>query len=380
MRRAVDTVVVGGGVIGCAVSRSLAMRGQSVELVERDAPGRQASWAAGGMLSPLGEAGASDAYLELGDASLTRFAAYAASLHEETSIDIQYRTGGRLQVTTGSDDELRRYADSPLASRFGIRLLDGDAARTLEQALSPAVTAALAVDRDHRVDNRLLAEALHLGAAGAGVVFRNGDPVSEVLHSDDAVRGVRLASGAEIAAGHVVLAAGAWSGGIEGLPRPLQVRPMKGQMFAVDARAAGHGRDFLRHVVGTEECYIIPRDDGRLLVGATVEDVGFRAGPTPRGIAGLIAAAIETLPILADLPLIETWAGFRPVTPDGLPIIGLDPSIRGLVYATGHFRNGILLAPITADCVAALLFAEPPPVPLEAFAVDRFGDNVGPTR
>jgi glycine oxidase len=172
-----------------------------------------------------------------------------------------------------------------------------------------------------------------------------------------------------------VLAAGAWSGQIEGLPRALPLRPVKGQMFAVDGRGRSAARPtepMLNRVVFSRHCYIIPRDDGRLLVGATMEDVGFRKGPTPRGIAGLMAAASVLIPLIEDLPLVETWAGFRPATPDHMPIIGSDPDLPGLIYATGHFRNGILLAPITAACVAALVKGSTPPLPLEAFGVERF--------
>src|SRR5690606_33949130 len=142
------------------------------------------------------------------------------------------------------------------------------------------------------------------------------------------------------------------------------------QMFAVDGRArpSQHADAPLpRHVIQTPRCYILPRDDGRLLVGATMEDVGFRQGPTPRAIASLAAAAAEVLLIIDELPLVETWAGFRPATPDSMPILGEDPDLTGLFYATGHFRNGILLAPITAACLVELLVGATPPLPLDPF-------------
>ncbi|MGH7448075.1 MAG: NAD(P)/FAD-dependent oxidoreductase, partial [Longimicrobiales bacterium] len=229
--------------------------------------------------------------------------------------------------------------------------------------------------RDHRVNNRLLAQALLASAAAAGAAFRTGHAVTSLLVRGGQITGVRLASGEQIEAPHVVLAAGAWSGQIDGLPRELPVRPVRGQMFSVDARHRSHGQvqePVLQRVVISRRCYIIPRDDGRLIVGATVEDVGFRTGPTPAGIAGLIAAAVSMIPLIEDLPLVETWAGFRPATPDCLPVIGTDPDVRGLIYATGHFRNGILLAPITAECVAALISGAVPPVSLDAFAISRF--------
>jgi glycine oxidase len=372
-----DVIVIGAGVIGCAVAREVGRRGGVVTVIERDSPGRRATWAAAGMLSPLGEAGGGGPFLELADESLQRYASFAGSLREESGIDVEYRTSGKLHVSLGStDEELQALAADPVASRFGVQLLDGDAARRLEPELSGMVSAALLVGRDHRVNNRLLAQALLASATAAGAQFRTANPVASLTTRHGAVTGVRLGSGEQIEADHVVLAAGAWSSQIEGLPRTLPITPVKGQMFSIDARARGPGRPgtpALQRVIHAPSCYIIPRDDGRLLVGATVEDVGFIKGPTVRGISGLMAAAAELLPMVADLPLVETWAGFRPGTPDALPILGTDPELRGLIYATGHFRNGILLAPVTAACVAALVAGEAPPVPMEAFSVQRFG-------
>jgi glycine oxidase len=371
-----DVVVIGAGVIGCAVAREVARRGMSVVVVERDSPGRRATWAAAGMLSPLGEAGTGGPFLELADESLSRYASFAQALREESGIDVEYRTNGKLHVAVdGADESLTKLAAEPVAQRFDVRLLDGAEARSIEPALSDRVSAALLVGRDHRVNNRLLVQALLASATAAGVSFRTANPAASIVTQHGGAAGVRLASGETIETEAIVLAAGAWSAQVEGLPRVLPVRPMKGQMFAVDARLRTLQRapqPALERVVYTDTCYIIPREDGRLLVGATVEDVGFRKGATPRGISTLVAAASAVLPMVADLPLVETWAGFRPMAPDGLPILGADPSLNGLYYATGHFRNGILLAPITATVVADLVTGRAPSVPLEPFAVDRF--------
>jgi glycine oxidase len=371
-----DAVVIGGGVIGCSIARDLLSRGLTVTVVERDSPGRRATWAAAGMLSPLSEAGGAGPFLELADASLERFAAFAHALREESGIDIEYRTNGKLHVSIGdTDEQLRALATGPHATRFDVSLLDGAEARRREPALTPEVTSAALVGRDHRVNNRLLAQALLASATSAGAAFRNANPVSAVVTRGDRVAGVRLASGEQIEADHVVLAAGAWSGDVEGLPRPLPLSPIKGQMFAVDSRprAAGRTGPLVQRVIFSRACYIIPRDDGRLLVGATVEDVGFRKGPTPRGIATLMGAAAAVMPFIDDLPLVETWAGFRPATPDRMPLLGTDPDVRGLYYATGHFRNGILLAPITAAIVGALAAGHEPPLDIAPFSVRRFG-------
>ncbi|HUF51184.1 MAG TPA: glycine oxidase ThiO [Longimicrobiales bacterium] len=371
-----DVVIIGGGVIGCAIARELAQRGVQVIVVERDSPGRRATWAAAGMLSPLGEAVSGGPFLELADASLARYASFAHALREETSIDVEYRTSGKLHVSLGDhDDGLRTLAADPVAARFDVSLLAGDAARAMEPALSDAVTSALFVGRDHRVNNRLLAQALLASATAAGAAFRSANPAAAVVTRGSAVTGVRLASGERIETTRVVLAAGAWSAHIEGLPRPLPIRPVKGQMFSVDARertVQGPATAPITRVIFARDCYIIPREDGRLLVGATVEDVGFRKGPTPAGITALATAAAAVLPVIAELPLVETWAGFRPATPDGFPILGADPHVDGLIYATGHFRNGILLAPITAECIADIITGAEPSVRVDSFGVARF--------
>jgi glycine oxidase len=370
-RRSADVVIIGGGVIGCAIARELALRGTKVIVLERDAPGRHASWAAAGMLSPMGEAGGGGPFLELSDESLKRYPAFAAALREETGIDVEYRTSGKLHVSLGDeDDRLRAFAADASSQRFELSLISADVARDMEPSLSPHVTSALFIRRDHRVNNRLLLQALVAAAIGAGAMFRGARAVESVVTRDNVVTGVRVA-GEEIMAPTVVIAAGAWSAHIEGLPRALPVRPMKGQMFAVDARTSA-GELPVRHVIYSAQCYIIPRDDGRLLVGATVEDVGFTNGPTPRGISSLSDAATAVMPMIADLPLVETWASFRPATPDGLPILGNDPDVKGLVYATGHFRNGILLTPVTGECIADVVTGARTSVDVTPFAIRRF--------
>jgi glycine oxidase len=376
-RGGTDVIVVGAGIIGCAAALELARRGLSVTVVERDSPGRRATWAAAGMLSPFGE-GAGGAFLDLAEESLNRFPSFSHALQEQSGIDVEFRTAGKLHVASEGDEaELHALATDGAAARFNASLLDGDEARRLEPALSRTVTTAVLVGRDFRVNNRLLAQSLLACAVAAGVRFRTANPVAALAARAGTVTGVRLASGELLDASHVVLAAGAWSGQLEGLPAAVPVRPIKGQMFAVDSRVRSPGRDgaaILKRVVFASGCYIIPREDGRLLVGATVEDVGFVKGPTPRGIAGLMQAAIDVVPVIADLPLVETWAGFRPGTPDHLPILGTDPAMRGLIHATGHYRNGILLAPITAQCVADLVTHGRTSVDIQPFSIARFRD------
>lgn len=377
MSSGVDVAIIGGGVIGTALAHELVRRNRSVVVLERDSPGRRATWAAAGMLSPLGEAEGNAAFLELADESLRRYAAFVHTLREETGIDVEYRTNGKLHVAfdDAETEQLRALAAGELATRFDAAFVEGDQARRLEPELSHEIAAALLVGRDHRVNNRLLAQALAAAAARAGVTVRTGTPAAAILAAHGRVTGVRLTSGEHVRAAHVVLAAGSWSGEFEGLPTPLPVFPIKGQMLAVDGRARHNGRTGrapLERVVHGKGAYLIPREDGRILVGATVEEVGFRTGPTPRGIGGLIEHASRMVPVLADLPMVETWAGFRPATPDRLPVLGPDPQLAGLHYATGHFRNGILLAPVTAQLMAESIADGTPSPLLEPFGVARF--------
>jgi len=357
---ATSVAIIGGGVIGTALACELARRGRSVLVLERDSPGRRATWAAAGMLSPLSEASTSRELLELADAGLQGYAGFVHTLREATGIDVEYRTNGKLHVAF-SDSEagtLREIASGPFAERFQVEVLSAEEARELEPELAADVVLGLTAGRDHRVNNRLLAQALAAAASRAGAVIRTGTPSSGIISSGGRVTGVRLTSGQVVEASQVVVAAGSWSGDLEGLPTPLPVFPVKGQMLAIDARARHNGRSgraAIERVVYGRGAYLIPREDGRILVGSTVEEVGFRTGPTPRGVGWLIESASRIVPGLADLPLVETWAGFRPGTPDHLPILGPDPELEGLYYATGHFRNGILLAPVTAQLLADLL-------------------------
>ncbi len=366
-----DVVVIGGGVIGCAVARAIAMRGRGVMVLERAVPGREATWAAGGMLSPLSETLHAHAFFQLSVASLDRYAAFVAALASESGIDVEYRPAGKLHVAFTAHEHARLAALVELGHDFGVQPLSPADARRLVPQLSPDIAGGVFVGRDHRVDNRLLGAAVWKAAEARGVHFRLDSEVTRLAMgrgSAPRVEAVQLRDGSTVAADSVVIAAGAWSGALAGLPVPLPVQPVRGQMFAVDGSA-----DLpLAYVVEAPGCYVIPREDGRLVVGATAERVGFATGPTPAGVAHLMTAATRVLPALGDLPLIETWSGFRPGTPDDLPVLGRDPVVHGLFYATGHYRNGILLAPVTADILAALIMEEEPPVAIAAFRPGRW--------
>ena len=293
-----DVVVVGGGVIGCTVARELAIRGLEVTVVERDRPGQAATAAAGGMLSPLAEARAEDAFLELALASLRRYADFVESIEEAPGLDVEYREAGKLLVAS-TDDEIRRLAATYAWQRDAghrVEWLEGDAIRDLDPGLAPDTRAAVHVADDYRVDNRRLGHAAWTAAAAAGAGFRLGEAAIRVESTTGPggarVRGVRLAGGELLEAGHVVIAAGAWSGGIDGLPRPLPVVPERGQIVAVRMAPQVCGR-----VVQRGNCYLIPRGSGRLLIGATADRTGFHAEATAGGVGSLLTAAVDIIQI-----------------------------------------------------------------------------------
>lgn len=369
-----DVVVIGAGIIGCACALSLADRGLSVAVVERNAPGTEATWAAGGMLSPLAEAEHPGPFLDLGLASFARYDAFIARIEDATDLSVDYATDGKLQVALDEAGRQHLVERQGWLAAAGLEttLLDGDEARRLEPALSPLLNAALMLRKDHRVDNRLLGRVAWIAARQAGVRFVVGRSVERIERSGDRVAGVGLDDGRRIAAETVVLAAGAWSAAIEGLPRPLPVFPVRGQMIALETQPP-----LLRHVIGGERCYIVPRATGRIVVGSTMERTGFTRGVTAGAIRGLIDAVVAHLPSLEQAPLVETWSGFRPATPDELPVLGPDPALGGLVHATGHYRNGILLAPITGELIAQIVTGEATSLDLTPFAPDRFPDDGG---
>lgn len=364
-----DVLVIGAGLIGCAVAREAARAGLRTVVLERGAPGAEASSAAAGMLSPLAEARAPGPFTDALLRAREMYPAFAAALREETGLDAGYSDAGTLYLS------LREADDAELEHRWGwqsaaglrVERLTTREARELEPGIAPAVRWALRFPGDHQVDNRVLSRMAWMAAAAAGATFRTGCDAAALTHGGGRATGVRLTTGEHLRAGVVVLAGGSWSATLGGLPRPLPVEPVQGQLLALESVPP-----LFRHVVDSPRCYLVPRADGRVLAGATVERVGFRKSVTPRGLGYLIDGAVEIAPSLADAPLVECWSGLRPGTPDGMPIIGPDPEVGGLLYATGHFRNGILLAPLTAALIAGLLRGEAVSG-LDLFDARRFG-------
>ncbi len=370
-----DVIVVGGGGIGLAAARAIAESGRSVALLERENTGEGATRAAGGMLSPVTEAPGPGAFLRLGLDSLARWPAFAARLRDDSGVDVELRLDGKLLLALDGPEAERLNTRTAWLAGAGIEAhwLDGPELARREPGLRPA-QGALLLAQEGNVDNRVLASALRTAAVRAGCVIREKAPVGALLTRSGRVGGVRTESGEELAADAVILAAGAWSGRLTGLPRALPVRPVKGQMLALEMR---EGTGIPRSVIGTEACYLIPREKGRravVWVGATSEEVGFTRGTTPEARATLRAAASVALPALAESVELEAWDGFRPGTPDGLPVLGPDPDLAGLVHATGHYRNGILLTPITAELVVQSLDGVPDPR-IVSFGPARFSPS-----
>lgn len=361
-------IVAGGGLIGCAIAWRLAQRGAHVHVIESARPGMAASWAAAGMLAPLIESH-HESFLALARASIARFPQFVDELKDASGIDAELSMTGKIDVTFNPADARALRAGYGTSLPDGVAEISRAQLTPLEPAISPAATGALHSAGDGSVDNRKLTRAAWIAATDAGVEFQVGSSVHDVVCGRAGFEAVRLSTGERVEADTVVIAAGAWSGAIRGLPARLPVFPVRGQMVALE-----YVPRVLSHLVMTTECYIVPRSDGRVLIGSTVERVGFDARTTARGVSQLLTAAIRVVPKLGDATVVETWAGLRPGTSDELPILGGDPRAPGVFYATGHYRNGILLAPVTADVIADAVFNDTPKVDLNAFAVSRFHD------
>jgi glycine oxidase len=351
-------LVVGGGVIGLSAARRAARDGATVALVEREQLGQGASRVAAGMLAPVAEVefGAGGRrLLELGLRSASMWPQFAQELGDAAGCDVGLTQTGTLVLARDADEarELERQHAFREQLGLAVRMLRPSRARELEPALAPGLRLALEAPEDHAVDPRVVLAALARACQAQGVQVREHAAVQALVHdARGAVSGVRLSDGEELAAETVVIAAGAWSAGIASDDdwRP-PVRPVRGQIMRLRDPA---GPGLLGRVVRFEGGYLVPRGDGRYVLGATVEERGFRELPTAGGVYELLRDAHELVPGISELELEELSVGFRPGTPDNAPLIGRGGA-EGLIWATGHYRNGILLAPLTAQLVAGLL-------------------------
>jgi glycine oxidase len=360
----VKVLVVGGGIIGCATAYELAKAGCQVTVFERSTLGAEASSAAAGLLAPLGESTDTN-FARLALASWRLYPDVVRELEDRTGIDVEYVTRGTIYPMSAT--QTRRDAEAWAVNKeFGVEVLEGSDVHALEPALSPKIRHAIFVRGDHWLNNQRLVLAYAQAAAAAGVELSTGCNVSRLVIEGDRVRAV-VTEGERIEGDAVLLAAGAWSSELMApLGAPLRIEPRRGQMIAL-----AHVPPVLTYCVHGE-AYMAPRPSGELVVGATVERAGFQRAVTAEGIAGLLRAAIELVPSLRELPIARTWCGFRPWAPDSLPVLGPWPGVEGLFVATGHFRNGILLAPITARVMTEWITGGQPTVSVKDFLPDRF--------
>jgi glycine oxidase len=358
-----DVAVVGGGIIGLAVAWCASQRDMDVTVLERGRAGEGASRVAAGMLAPVSEVefGAGGRrLLELGLRSADLWPRFAAELEQLTGRQLGLSESGALLVAVDDDEAAELERQISLRESLGMRArrLRPSDARGLEPALAPVIRLALEIPDDRAVDPRAAVAALRSACASSGVKIREGAPVAGLLFEGGRIGGVELAGGERLTADRVVAAAGAWTSSLPGLPAGVgvPVRPVKGQTLRLRDPS---GPGLLRRPLRSGSSYLVPRADGRYVLGGTVEERGFDDAPTVLAAYELLRDARELVPGVSELEIEELCVGLRPGTPDNLPAIG-EGAAEGLVWATGHFRNGILLAPLTGELVAALLAGERP--------------------
>jgi glycine oxidase len=347
-----DAVIIGAGIIGLSLAIELNRRGRRVLVVDKGEPRREASWAAGGMLcdSPLET---QPALRDLAVASATMYPEFVGDLERESGLKIDLRSEGTLFFAPAKNQPLETSYPLP------------QALSELEPELrSPEDAPVCLYLKEHCVDPRELLAAAERTARGRGVEFCLGVTVEAVMVSGARARGVATQK-ETFQASTVINCAGAWAGQIS--PIALPTRPVKGHMLSVSMP----GKNLLRHVVRTPDIYLIPRSDGRLVIGATSEEAGFDRQVVPETIETQRRAAVGVVPALANAPVMESWTGLRPGTPDKLPIMGAT-SVQGYFVATGHYRDGILLAPVTARAMGQVIAGDRPGFDLTAFGVERF--------
>lgn len=376
-----EVIVVGGGVIGLSIAWRAAVLGLTVTVVDEHREGA-ASRAAGGMLAPVTEVHYGEgALLELNLASARRYPSFVEELEVATGEDVGYQESGTLVVARDADDDAALEDLYRYQRKLGldVQRMNSRECRALEPMLTPGIRGGALVEGDHRIDPRRLLRALEKACRGMKVTIHRSR-VTQVVTSGGGVSGVRIEGGDTISADAVVLAGGSWSGEIEGIPAEAlpPVRPVKGQLLYLGAPPDPPfiGRT-VRGLVKGSNVYIVPRSDGSLVVGATVEEMAFDIGRTVGGIYQLLRDAYEILPGITELDLVETTVGLRPGSPDNAPMLG--PSILdGFFTASGHNRNGILLAPVTGDAIAELLATGEVPELIAPFSPRRFSSGSMP--
>lgn len=365
-----EVLIIGGGVIGLSIARQLHQKGvEKITILERGRVGGEASYAAAGMLAPSAEADRADDFFRLCRDSINLYSDFAQELFEETGVDIELDKNGTLYLALTENDvaEIRRRFEWQRAAGLAVEHLNAEAVRKLEPFVSPDVREGLFFPHDWQVENRRLLAALQKFAAAHQIEIVENAEVKRIVFENDKVVGAET-SVQKFAAATVILTAGAWTSLIktENLVLP-KIAPRRGQMISFQAAK----RHFQR-VIYSPRGYLVPRLDGRILIGATVEDVGFDKSTTAAGTEFLRSTALEIAPSLLNLNVAEKWAGLRPFAADGLPIIGAFSAVENLYIAAAHYRNGILLAPKTAQIMADLIVSGAESEHLKNFSPRRF--------
>ena len=365
--RSYDAIIAGGGLIGSAIALELALNDLRIALFDAQEPGREASWASAGILSPAPENPGMISMVPIGKASLAMYPGFIAEVEERSGLRTGYRAKGTVEALFSP--HAREELNTTIALHRGLGLkaeaVSAKEAREMEPALSQEIEAAVLRPQEASVDNRLLTKALIEAAKKSGAEIHAAAAVQGIWRERSQCLGA-VVNGENISAKHTIVAAGSFSSQIAGAEKYAPVRPAKGQMVSLRCDAAKIGR-----VLWSERIYVVPRNDGRILCGATVEHVGFDKSVTASGVHANLGGAFELAPVLASACIEETWAGLRPDTPDHMPILG-PTELEGLLIATGHFRSGVLLTPVTAKLIGEFITEKTPSVDWEKFSPMRF--------
>ncbi len=368
-----DVAIVGGGIIGVTIALELAREKVTVVVLDRQQPGREASWAAAGMLSPAPDSSRDLPLVPLLQRSLQLYPEFVATIEDESGKPTGYARGGALEIFCGASGQADRDATVAEHRRLGLSAepMALETAREWETSIGPSAAAASWLPDEGTVEPRLLMDAVLSATRLHGVEIRSDCEVTGLLRQGGRCLGL-VARGEHIVAGAVVIAAGCYSARIleaSTLASSAPTRPVRGQMLGLRSDSV-----MLRRVARSHRAYLVPRGDGRIVAGSTLEEVGFKKQVTPAGISHVLEGALELCPALAEAEVLETWSGLRPGTPDDLPIIG-PTEIEGLLIATGHYRNGILLAPVTARLIRNCLTRQHPDFDSQPFSPLRFAER-----
>jgi glycine oxidase len=368
--RTSEVVIVGGGVIGCSIAYQLSKAGKKVIVTEREEVAAEASRAAAGLLAPLGELSSPGPFTDLLLASWNLNLELIPVLEDTSGVRVEYHHPGSLHTVTDAEDAAYPLEQMKAWEALGLQVswLEGDEAREFEPLLEPGVVAAVYSPRDGSIKPAAMTRAYAESARRQGVTFYEHTEITGIEHVASRVTGVQTARGDVIPCDHLVIAAGAWSARFGNwLGFSLPVSPMRGQILSLRQPASP-----LKHILFGEGVYLVPKLDGTIYVGATVEQVGFDKAVTAEGIAWLLSSAIQLVPSLASAPIANIWAGLRPWSPDSRPILGKAPGWENVTMATGHSATGFELSAITGKTIADLVTSGQTPAIIRAFGAERF--------